>query len=212
MSVRSAGRAPAVPRGTCDCGHPAGGRQARAEAALAPPHSGSRSGDDLREVSRARTASDVTARATELAEDLERWLEGRPIVARPVSAPTQAWRWSKRNPMLASAPRRLPDCRRDRGHTTNRELALATGNPRAARRPSFDQAHSVARPRYRPASRRMEQSIRDRVARADEGHRASECQPRRQLAHAPHPAASVTACRRCSRARHSFGNDSHTQR
>ena len=41
--------------------------------------------------------------AGELAEDLERWLEGRPIVARPVSPPVQAWRWARRNPILASA-------------------------------------------------------------------------------------------------------------
>jgi tetratricopeptide (TPR) repeat protein/TolB-like protein len=40
--------------------------------------------------------------AAELAEDLERWLKGRPIVARPISPPTHAWRWCKRNPILAS--------------------------------------------------------------------------------------------------------------
>ena len=39
--------------------------------------------------------------ADDLAEDLERWLEGRPIVARPVSPPIQLWRWSHRNPVLA---------------------------------------------------------------------------------------------------------------
>src|ERR1043166_2506761 len=39
--------------------------------------------------------------AAELAEDLERWLEGRPILARPVSSPVRVWRWSKRNPKLA---------------------------------------------------------------------------------------------------------------
>ncbi len=39
--------------------------------------------------------------AGELAEDLERWLEGRPIVARPVLRPAQLWRWSRRNPVLA---------------------------------------------------------------------------------------------------------------
>lgn len=38
--------------------------------------------------------------AADLAEDLERWLEGRAIVARPVSPPTKAWRWAKRNPAL----------------------------------------------------------------------------------------------------------------
>jgi serine/threonine protein kinase/Tfp pilus assembly protein PilF len=41
--------------------------------------------------------------AAELAEDLDRWLEGRPIVARPVSPATRTWRWAKRNPKLASS-------------------------------------------------------------------------------------------------------------
>jgi len=38
-----------------------------------------------------------------LAEDLERWLDGRPIIARPVPAPARVFRWSRRNPILASA-------------------------------------------------------------------------------------------------------------
>ncbi len=38
-----------------------------------------------------------------LADDLERWLKGRPIVARPVLPPVQIWRWLKRNPKLAAA-------------------------------------------------------------------------------------------------------------
>jgi eukaryotic-like serine/threonine-protein kinase len=41
--------------------------------------------------------------ALDLAEDLERWLGGRSIVARQVSAPVRFWRWSKRNPKFASA-------------------------------------------------------------------------------------------------------------
>jgi serine/threonine protein kinase/tetratricopeptide (TPR) repeat protein len=41
--------------------------------------------------------------AGDLAEDLQRWLQGRPIIARPVSAPVRVWRWSKRNPKLASS-------------------------------------------------------------------------------------------------------------
>jgi tetratricopeptide (TPR) repeat protein/tRNA A-37 threonylcarbamoyl transferase component Bud32 len=41
--------------------------------------------------------------AHDLAEDLERWLEGRPIIARRVSPPIRVWRWSKRNPVLAAA-------------------------------------------------------------------------------------------------------------
>jgi serine/threonine protein kinase len=41
--------------------------------------------------------------AGNLAEDLERWLEGRSIIARPVSPPVRIWRWSKRNPILAGS-------------------------------------------------------------------------------------------------------------
>jgi TolB-like protein/Flp pilus assembly protein TadD len=36
-----------------------------------------------------------------LAEDLERWLEGRHIIARPVSPPAHLWRWTRRNPLVA---------------------------------------------------------------------------------------------------------------
>jgi TolB-like protein len=38
--------------------------------------------------------------AGDLAIDLERWPDGRPIVARPVSPPARIWRWSRRNPKL----------------------------------------------------------------------------------------------------------------
>jgi serine/threonine protein kinase len=38
--------------------------------------------------------------AVALAENLERWLKGLPIVARPISSPTRIWRWSRRNPKL----------------------------------------------------------------------------------------------------------------
>ena len=40
--------------------------------------------------------------AHDLAEDLERWLEGRPIIARPVSPFVRIWRSSRRNPLLTA--------------------------------------------------------------------------------------------------------------
>jgi tetratricopeptide (TPR) repeat protein/tRNA A-37 threonylcarbamoyl transferase component Bud32 len=49
---------------------------------------------------------DPTARyfsAGDLAEDLERWLEGRPIIARRVSPPIKVWRWARRSPLLAGS-------------------------------------------------------------------------------------------------------------
>ena len=41
--------------------------------------------------------------AGDVAADLERWLGGHPIVARPVSPPARMWRWSRRNPKLVGA-------------------------------------------------------------------------------------------------------------
>jgi eukaryotic-like serine/threonine-protein kinase len=36
-----------------------------------------------------------------LAQDLERWLEGLPVAARPLSPPARLWRWTRGNPILA---------------------------------------------------------------------------------------------------------------
>jgi serine/threonine protein kinase/WD40 repeat protein len=42
------------------------------------------------------------ASAEALADDLCRFLDGKPTIARPVSLPERAWRWAKRNPTLAA--------------------------------------------------------------------------------------------------------------
>jgi serine/threonine protein kinase/tetratricopeptide (TPR) repeat protein len=41
--------------------------------------------------------------AAGLADELDRWLEGRPVIARPVSLPARVYRWSRRNPILATS-------------------------------------------------------------------------------------------------------------
>ena len=42
------------------------------------------------------------ATAAELAADLQRYLDGKPILARPFSRIERAWRWCRRNPVIAS--------------------------------------------------------------------------------------------------------------
>ena len=59
---------------------------------------------DLETIALHALASDSAKRyptATALAEDLERWLAGRPITARPISFVERAWRWAHRNKKLS---------------------------------------------------------------------------------------------------------------
>jgi len=49
----------------------------------------------------AKDAKDRFATAAELADELRRHLESRPIRSRPVGAGERLWRWSRRNPLVA---------------------------------------------------------------------------------------------------------------
>jgi len=40
--------------------------------------------------------------ANDFVEELQRFLDGRPILARPISRPARAWRWCRRNPVIES--------------------------------------------------------------------------------------------------------------
>jgi tRNA A-37 threonylcarbamoyl transferase component Bud32 len=42
------------------------------------------------------------ATALALAEDLDRWLSGRPVSAKPVNRAQRAWRWCRRNPAISA--------------------------------------------------------------------------------------------------------------
>lgn len=61
--------------------------------------------DDLATIAQRALAKEPARRfatPADLAADLGRWLDGRPIRSRPVGAAERLWRWARRNPALAA--------------------------------------------------------------------------------------------------------------
>ncbi len=73
----------------------------------------------------AREPAERYASAAALAEDLQRFLDDKPIKARRVTAAEQAWRWSRRNPAVASLAAGLLSGAG--GRPGGRDLAVAAG-------------------------------------------------------------------------------------
>jgi serine/threonine-protein kinase len=79
-------------------------RQVRAEEPISPRHLRPRLSRDLETICLKCLNKDPTRRyqsAKLLADDLDRWLEGRPILARPAGSLERATKWAKRHPERA---------------------------------------------------------------------------------------------------------------
>ena len=75
-------------------------RAADAAAAARPAHP-ARPGDDRPEGDGQGPAGPVRDGAAELADELRRFVEGRPIRSRPIAPAERLWRWCRRNPAVA---------------------------------------------------------------------------------------------------------------
>ncbi len=118
----------------------------------------------------ARDPKDRFATAGELRDELRRFLEGRPLRSRPVGPAERAWRWCKRNPIVAALLATVA------GLT----LALAIGSTAAwlRLRESYDEVRRErgrAEENFRGARRAVDESF-TRISESALLH-APECSP-----------------------------------
>ncbi len=91
-----------------------------------------------------------------LAEDLDRFLRGEPVQARPVGVAGKAWRWCRRNPGLASLA----------GGSLILLLALAIGAPIAALRINQER-HKAEAARRNETSLRQQAQVEEKTAQRE---------------------------------------------
>ena len=141
-----------------------------------------------------------------LADDLDRWLQGKPILARRTPWPSKLWRWSRRNPGWAAAVLLAAATL----------LALAIGGPLVARheRELRDQAieqehqaqleHTRARNQFELASQALESTL-DQVLRSSRLQDSALDDVRASLIRAQSPITSTSLTRTRRTARSSCG-------
>ena len=127
------------------------------------PGAAARRRDDRPEVPAEGPGQALRARPTALAEDLRRFQAGEPIVARPVGSLERAWRWCRRNPVVAGP---------DRGPVAALVLVVAVGG--STRRPSGSGDDRAGTTRKRQPLRQQHRTGGPRAARRINPGRADE--------------------------------------